>query len=82
MKVTAVICPKCKEKIYSRARHDMHWCHCGNTAVDGGLEYVRITAKENLEDVVTEVIDVKASSKKLYDDYNLNINKFGWIKNE
>ena len=79
MKITAIVCPKCKEKIFSRATHDFHWCHCGNTAVDGGLQYLKITAKEDIDKVKTETIDLNVSSKKLYDDWNLEINNFGWI---
>lgn len=36
-----VQCQKCKQKIYSVHVHDMHFCKCGTTFVDGGLEYLR-----------------------------------------
>lgn len=79
MKITTIICPKCNEKIFSRTTHDFHECHCGNTAVDGGFEYLRISAKEDIDKVKTEIIDLNVSTKKLYDDWNLGINKYGWI---
>jgi len=57
MKVKIYQCPKCKEWVYSRARHDFKQCSCGVLAVDGG----------HLEDdvLVPETIigEIKAISK-------------------
>ena len=46
MKVNAIKCPKCGDTIYSRSRHDMHWCSCQNVAIDGGSDYVKLSFKE------------------------------------
>jgi hypothetical protein len=43
MIVTGIQCPTCKEKIWSRHRHDCHPCRCGEVAVDGGRDYLRVT---------------------------------------
>ena len=77
----AVVCPVCGETIYSRANHDFHYCHCGATAVDGGFEYLRYMSK-NLDDVKVVKVKIEASLKDLYDDWNKNKNKFGWIAPE
>ena len=42
MKVQAIVCPKCGDTLFSRARHDFRYCSCGEVAVDGGFDYVRI----------------------------------------
>lgn len=39
--VTGTQCPLCKEKIWSRHRHDFRYCNCGYCAIDGGREYTR-----------------------------------------
>ena len=37
----AARCNTCSQEIESAHRHDMQWCGCGNTAVDGGHAYLR-----------------------------------------
>lgn len=37
----AVICNKCETMIFSKHRHDLVECPCGNIFVDGGQEYLR-----------------------------------------
>lgn len=37
-----VECPVCHDVIASFHRHDFHYCSCGGTAIDGGLDYVRL----------------------------------------
>ena len=81
MKVYAVRCPKCKDIIYSRATHDFHYCSCGNVFIDGGFEYTRIGA-EDLDALERMEIDVNATEKELYKDWNKNIDKFGIIKKD
>lgn len=44
-KVTAIYCKSCKDTVWSRHRHDMRWCKCGNCAIDGGRSYTKISAK-------------------------------------
>lgn len=83
MKVFGIKCLKCGEIIYSRARHDFHWCHCGACAIDGGQEdYIRIIGdQENWEKVSDITISAK-NPETLYKDWNLGKNKYGWIKPE
>jgi hypothetical protein len=40
-----IVCPKCKDRIFSRSRHDFVSCKCGEVSIDGGLDYCKITAK-------------------------------------
>lgn len=77
--VSAIECPECGETIYSRAHHDFHFCHCGACAIDGGFDYVKITA-QNPSSVQIKKIPIKATRKILYDDWNKSKNKYGWIK--
>jgi len=76
MKVDAIQCPKCKDIIYSRARHDMHCCSCNGIFVDGGFDYLRRGGRlfKKIKDVV---IEVDATKKELYDDWNLGFDKWG-----
>jgi hypothetical protein len=41
MRVQGVECPRCKEKLWSKHRHDFHYCKCKYTFVDGGRDYLR-----------------------------------------
>ena len=78
MKVNAIQCQKCKDKIYSRARHDFHWCSCESVAIDGGFEYVKICGDEKNYKHIK--VNVDADKKILYEDWNQGIDKFGLIK--
>jgi hypothetical protein len=76
-RVVAIECPKCGDLIYSRARHDFHWCSCKEVAIDGGFDYVRlafttIQPKQHIK-------YVNATRQELYDDWNTQKNKFGFI---
>ena len=62
----------------SRAGHDFHYCHCGATAVDGGLDYLRFLSND-INAVKVVKVEIKATPKKLYDDWNRRKDKFGWI---
>jgi hypothetical protein len=35
------MCPQCKDVIWSRSVHDMRYCQCEKTFVDGGRDYLR-----------------------------------------
>jgi len=78
MKVLAIKCPKCKSVVYSRTRHDMRWCECGNVAIDGGFEYTKISSGKSSPEPFK--LEVKATKQKLYDDWNLCKDEFGLIK--
>ena len=77
-KVTAIKCPKCKDTIYSCARHDFRQCSCGEVAIDGGFDYVRVIGATE-----TKQLEIDATRKDLFDDWNKNKKrKYGLIKGE
>lgn len=79
MNITAVICKKCKDMVYSRARHDYRSCSCGAVAIDGGRDYVKLVGEE--KDIAqVNTFDLKVSEKELYDDWNLGKDKYGLEK--
>ncbi len=39
--VQCITCPQCKDRIWSRHRHDFRHCKCGYCFVDGGRDYLR-----------------------------------------
>lgn len=76
IKVNAIKCPYCRMIIYSRATHDYRRCVCGLYAIDGGFDYSKITFfKEPPPHIFTHLVN--ATEKKLYDDWNLAIDKYG-----
>ena len=81
MKIYGVKCKICGDIIYSRARHDFHYCSCGNVFVDGGQHnHMRFGWTQKKISVIT--VDVGVSYKKLYNDWNKGIDKYGWIYGE
>lgn len=78
MKVATIQCESCGDTIYSRARHDMNWCNCGDIAIDGGRNYTKICWKDKMPEIID--IDIDFTGKQLYDDWNKSINKLGTIK--
>lgn len=76
--VTAAECPNCGDLIYSRARHDFHRCSCGEIAIDGGFDYVKMAFKKIVPK--QQQIEIDATKKELYDDWNKRMDKFGVIK--
>jgi ribosomal protein L37AE/L43A len=80
-RVTAIVCEKCGDTIYSRDRHDFHYCSCGDVAIDGGFDYMKVSFKTGMPKIVH--VDVDATKKELFDDWNYQTDKFGVItKNE
>lgn len=83
MQVSVIQCPECKEKIYSRTRHDFHWCHCGKVAIDGGFDYLKITGIPVMSEpgkIKVDRIEINATKQELYEDWNSRKNNYGWIK--
>ena len=78
-KVSAIQCPKCKQWVYSRARHDFNSCSCGAVAIDGGFDYTKLSYDPDIkfEDIKFESFDIKASKADLYNDWNHNKNVYG-----
>lgn len=79
IKVTGVTCNNCKQVIYSRAHHDYRHCKCGHTSVDGGFEYIRYGWETETGKPEQVEIEVDATKKELYDDWNRSIDKYGRI---
>lgn len=76
MIVQAIQCnSECEDIIYSRAGHDFRSCSCGHCAIDGGRNYTKVNGLffTHLE------IEVNATEKELYDDYNYSRDKYGKI---
>lgn len=84
MYINAIKCSKCGDIIYSRARHDCRHCSCGSIFIDGGFNYIRIGGKgisgKELNKIKTFKIEVNATKKELYDDWNNLTDKYGLIK--
>ena len=78
MKVNAIQCNSCKDIIYSRTRHDYHWCSCKSCAIDGGFDYVKIIGDGNSFKSIE--IEIDKTKQELYEDWNKSINKCGIIK--
>ena len=76
MFVKAIQCEKCGDVVYSRHRHDMRWCSCGNVAIDGGIEYARISWKSGEQPVLLDVDIGDVSIEQLEADYTRNANKY------
>jgi hypothetical protein len=80
-RVTTVTCPQCKEELYSRAHHDFRSCSCGFTQVDGGFEYMRVCWKSG-ERPLRRIRYIPFTRQQCDDDYNLRIDKLGFIKKD
>ena len=78
MKVVAIKCESCEDTIYSRTHHDMRYCSCGSVAIDGGRDYTKISFKTKTPPKTFE-IEIDATEKQLYDDWNKGENKLGKI---
>jgi len=77
--VYAVICPYCHDTIYSRARHDMRFCSCEQTSIDGGFNYMKIGCIGITP--ISILLCVHATRRELYDDWNRSYDKYGHHKN-
>lgn len=79
LKINAVYCLKCKDTIFSRARHDFRWCSCKSVGVDGGLDYFKITG--SLKKIKLISIKLPVTEYMLYDDWNRKRDVWGLIPN-
>ena len=76
--VSAIKCPNCGTIMFSRARHDFRKCGCEyQTHIDGGFDYVKMGGKVL---VGTFEMQVDATRTELFDDWNLNIDRWGLIE--
>jgi hypothetical protein len=80
-KVLAITCEKCGDTIFSRAQHDYHSCSCRAVSIDGGKQYLRVlwNEKEHKRPTCFE-LKINQTDEQLYNDWNLNKNKYGTIK--
>lgn len=81
MKVIGIVCPNCKDFVFSKARHDLRYCSCKQSFVDGGQEsvgYLRIGGKK-LDDIKCYNIQVKQNITELEMDWNSGKDKYGII---
>mgnify|MGYP001597688533 CR=1 FL=1 len=77
--VIAVKCGRCRDVIYSRARHDMHHCTCTAIFVDGGFDYLRVGYSGEVPPEEFRIL-VAASPEELYNDWDTGANMFGKIR--
>lgn len=77
MKVATATCPECNDEMYSRARHDFRYCSCKNMFVDGGPGLERVGTIRGFDKVKTGSVEIDATEKELYDDWNLSLDRFG-----
>lgn len=85
IEVSTLQCPKCKDIIYSRTRHDFRYCGCGSIFVDGGFDYLKYGCDNDIDikNIKQETILLKGLTKQdLYNDWNKRIDKYGLIINE
>ena len=61
MIVTCIVCEKCKDLIYSRARHDFMECSCKSISIDGGREYTKISYEPNT--TISQIESLQLSSE-------------------
>lgn len=82
-KAHCVECQNCGDIIYSRTTHDMRYCRCGVTMVDGGFDYMHCGWLYGLPPITLKKY-VNATKKDLYNDWNSLLNYYGnWsITNE
>ena len=77
MKVYGIKCNNCGDIVYSRARHDFRWCSCHSCAVDGGQDEGCASITGNKKNWEFANIEVDATLKDLYNDWNSGTNKYG-----
>jgi hypothetical protein len=75
MIVNAVQCKDCLSVIFSRAVHDFRWCTCKGIAIDGGRQYEKLVGEPDT--MMRLKLEVLATEKQLYDDWNLRRDKWG-----
>jgi len=78
MIINGIKCLSCGDVVYSRARHDMRGCSCGDVAIDGGFDYKKVSYRKSCPESIQ--LDVDVTKDELYHDWNNNVNNFGLIK--
>jgi len=62
MKVRGIVCPSCKEFIWSVTRHHFKSCKCKKMSIDGGTSYLKVVGNWDGKTEVRDVPDNKGSS--------------------
>jgi len=91
MKFQGIRCKACGSIVFSRARHDMRFCACGQSAIDGGPhryppvinqiknpgygEYIQITGEPSNIQMV--IIDTDLNENQLIVDWDHGVDKYG-----
>lgn len=78
VKVFGIKCPKCDDIVYSRARHDMRYCSCGDVAIDGGRAYEKVAYRKE-SPARQEILLMGTTEKDLEEDWASRRDKFGII---
>lgn len=83
MKILVYTCPECETKFYSRANHDLAYCSCGASILDGGHNDGGVWKPSRLIgraiNAKTNILELAVSEKQLYDDWNNGGIKYGRI---
>lgn len=78
--VQAITCPRCKDTIFSRARHDFRTCSCRGVHIDGGFAHLKMGWDPEIgPPPEPKPLEVAASRRLLYDDWNSRADKWGLI---
>ena len=80
MEIGCIYCYKCKDLIYSRARHDLRYCSCKSVSVDGGLDCFDGSFTPGIGHQIV-ILDLPVNKSMLYQDWHHNQTKYGCIKN-
>lgn len=78
MIINGIKCLSCGDVVYSRTRHDMRGCTCGDVAIDGGFDYKKVSYRKSCPENIQ--LDIDVTKDELYHDWNNNVNNFGLIK--
>ena len=76
--VNAIRCPECGDTIYSRTRNDFRGCTCGSIFIDGGRDYMKVSAKpEIFKQLKTIELELDVTEQQLYKDWDTGNNVYG-----
>jgi len=81
MQVKGLKCRNCGDFIYSRATLDLRYCSCGNIAVEGGFEGLKIIEKDDCAGYEEGKVELgKLTRRDLWEDWNDAMDRFGRIE--
>jgi hypothetical protein len=77
-KVIAWRCTSCGDLVFSRTRHDLRFCSCKKTGVDGGLDERDLRLLGDGHKRVEMYIE--QTKEELYQDWSSGRNEYGLIR--